>query len=162
MRILETLRRLGDVGPSLRIHGDYHLGQVLRTDSGWYVLDFEGEPDRPPEERRRRFSPLRDVAGMVRSFHYASEVALFERERDGDCETLAHAWEERNRKSYLEGYIRTATKGGLLPDPAATQAVLDAFELEKAVYELNYERAHRPGWTRIPLRALTRLGGGPP
>ena len=160
LRIVDALRRLGDVGPAIRIHGDYHLGQVLRTDSGWYVLDFEGEPERPPEERRRRFSPLRDVAGMVRSLHYASEVALFERERDRDCVDLAGAWEERNRKSYLEGYVRTATKAGLLPDPAATEIVLDAFELEKAVYELKYERAHRPDWEKIPLRALSRLGGG--
>lgn len=160
LRVVDALRRLGDAGPSIRIHGDYHLGQVLRTDSGWYVLDFEGEPDRPPEERRRRFSPLRDVAGMVRSFHYASEVALFSRERDRDCADLAGAWEERNRKSYLDGYIRTAGKGGLLPDPAATQVILDAFELEKAVYELRYERAHRPDWEKIPLRALSRLGGG--
>jgi maltokinase len=159
-RIVERLRALDDVGPSIRIHGDYHLGQVLRTDSGWYVLDFEGEPDRPPDERRRPSSPLRDVAGMVRSLHYASEVALFERERDGDCVTLAQAWEERNRASYLDGYMETATKGGLLPDPASTEAVLEAFELEKAVYELNYERAHRPDWERIPLRALARLGSG--
>jgi maltokinase len=97
---------------------------------------------------------------MVRSLHYASEVALFERERDGDCVTLAQAWEERNRASYLDGYMETATKGGLLPDPASTEAVLEAFELEKAVYELNYERAHRPDWERIPLRALARLGSG--
>ena len=158
LRVVDALRRIADVGPATRIHGDYHLGQVLRTDSGWYVLDFEGEPDRPPAERRRRFSPLRDVAGMLRSFHYASEVALFERERD--CESLAGAWEERNRKSFLEGYFRTATKGGLLPDPAATEAVLAAFELEKAMYELKYERAHRPDWVPIPLEALNRLAAG--
>jgi len=153
--VVDALRRIADVGPATRTHGDYHLGQVLRTDSGWYVLDFEGEPDRPPAERRRKFSPLRDVAGMLRSFHYAAEVALFERERD--CQSLSEAWEERNRKSFMEGYVRTATKGGLLPDPAATEAVLAAFELEKAVYELKYERAHRPDWVSIPLDALNRL-----
>jgi maltokinase len=158
--IIDAVRRSADVGPATRIHGDYHLGQVLRTDSGWYVLDFEGEPDRPPVERRRRSSPLRDVAGMLRSLHYASQVAQFDRARDGDCQGLAAAWEERNRESYLEGYVRTATKGGLLPDPAATVALLAAFELEKAVYELKYERAHRPDWEQIPFRALTRLAGG--
>ncbi len=159
MRVVDTLRRIADVGPATRTHGDYHLGQVLRTDSGWYVLDFEGEPDRPPMERRRPFSPLRDVAGMLRSLHYASEVALFE--RDEGFESLSEAWEERNRKSFLDGYVRTASRGGLLPDPAATEAVLAAFELEKAVYELKYERAHRPDWVKIPIEALNRLAGLP-
>ena len=155
-QVLAALRQVGDVGPAIRLHGDYHLGQVMRTDSGWYVLDFEGEPARPPEERRRPSSPLRDVAGMLRSFHYASLVAQLD--RDDDCGGLAEAWEMRNRKAFLEGYVRSAAKAGLLPDPAATEVVLSAFELEKAVYELGYERAYRPDWQSIPLAALHRLG----
>ena len=156
-QIVDALRGLGDAGPALRVHGDYHLGQVMRTDSGWFVLDFEGEPARPPEERKRRSSPLRDVAGMLRSFHYASAVAV--QDREPECTDLAGAWEQRNRKAFLEGYVRAAAKGGILPDPAATEAVLAAFELEKAVYELGYEQSYRPEWQSIPLAALQRLGG---
>jgi maltokinase len=158
MRIVDALRRVGDGGPAVRVHGDYHLGQVLRTDAGWFVLDFEGEPARPPDERRRKSSPLRDVAGMLRSFHYAAAVA--QHERDEDCSDVAAAWETRNRKAFLEGYVRKAERGGILPDPAATEAVLAAFELEKAVYELGYEQAYRPEWESIPLSALQRLAGG--
>ena len=154
-QILDSLRQLGDAGPAIRGHGDYHLGQVLRTDAGWYVLDFEGEPARPPEERKRRSSPLRDVAGMLRSFHYASAVAL--QDRDPEGEEVGAAWEQRNRKAFLEGYLRAAGKGGILPDPAATEVVLAAFELEKAVYELGYEQAYRPEWQSIPLAGLQRL-----
>jgi maltokinase len=157
-RLLDSLRRVGDAGPAIRLHGDYHLGQVMRTDAGWYVLDFEGEPARPPEERRQLSSPLKDVGGMVRSFHYASQVASLE--RDEDCRDLASAWENRNRKAFLDGYFRAATKAGLLPDPAATEVILASFELEKAVYELGYEQAHRPDWEHIPLGALRRLGAG--
>ncbi len=157
-RVVEALAQVPDAGPSIRVHGDYHLGQVLRTDAGWYILDFEGEPARPPEERRRPSSPLRDVAGMVRSMHYASAVA--EMERDEDCSDMAAAWEERNRKAFLAGYVRPAASGGLLPDPAATEALLAAFELEKALYELGYEQAYRPDWRAIPLRALQRLAAG--
>jgi maltokinase len=155
LRLVQALRRVGDAGPAIRLHGDYHLGQVLRTDAGWFVLDFEGEPDRSPRERRRPSSPLRDVAGMLRSLGYASAVALFE--RDEDCRELASAWELRNRKAFLDGYVRTAARAGLLPDPAATEIVLSAFELEKAMYELSYERGHRPDWESIPLAALRRL-----
>lgn len=157
-RITTALRRAGDVGPSIRGHGDYHLGQVLRTDTGWYVLDFEGEPARPPDERRRPSSPLRDVAGMLRSLHYASAVASLD--RDEDCHDLASAWEARNRRAFLDGYLRTATTGGLVPDPASTEIVLAAFELEKAVYELAYEQAYRPDWQSIPVAALHRLAAG--
>ncbi len=157
--ILDELRHV-DPGPAIRAHGDYHLGQVMRTDAGWYVLDFEGEPDRPLEERQRRTSPLRDVAGMLRSFHYASAVALTERDGDEFIQP-AEAWEARNRQAFLDGYLPAAAKGGILPpDQAAVDAVLAAFELEKAVYELSYERAHRPDWEHIPRTALRRLGVG--
>lgn len=154
--IIDELTAL-DAGAAIRVHGDYHLGQVLRTDHGWYVLDFEGEPARPIEERRRPSSPLKDVAGMLRSFHYASAVARTERD-EYSLEDLAAAWEMRNRQAFLRGYMKAAGDGGILPsDPESVAAVLAAFELEKAVYELGYERAYRPDWTHIPLAALRRL-----
>jgi maltokinase len=162
--ILDALAGLGSggsagAGAAIRVHGDYHLGQVLRTDAGWYVLDFEGEPARPLEERRLASSPLKDVAGMLRSFHYASAVARTERD-DAALGDLGAAWEDRNREAFLRGYLRAAGRGGILPpDPEGLAAVLRAFELEKAVYELGYERAYRPDWEAIPLAALRRLTG---
>ena len=138
------------------MHGDYHLGQVMRTDEGWYVLDFEGEPARPIEERRRPTSALKDVAGMLRSLHYASMVAMFERDEEHTDE--AAAWEQRNREAFLTGYLPKARAAGVVPDDqASTAVVLAAFETEKALYELGYEQAHRPDWARIPLAALRRL-----
>jgi len=156
LAILDRLARV-DPGPAIRVHGDYHLGQVLRTDAGWFVLDFEGEPIRPLEERRRPTSPLKDVAGMLRSFHYASAVSRTE--RDGEAlDELAAAWEKRNRQAFLKGYMRAVEPAGILPpDTESVDAVLAAFELEKAVYELGYERAYRPDWEAIPLAALRRL-----
>ena len=148
--------RDADPGVALRVHGDFHLGQVMRTDAGWYVLDFEGEPARPVEERRRRSSPLRDVAGMLRSFHYAASVACGE--RDAASQDVGVAWEARNRRAFLEGYLPRASDAGILPgDEASVEALLDAFELEKAAYELGYEKAYRPEWEAIPLQALRRL-----
>jgi maltokinase len=159
LAIVDELRH-ADAGPAIRTHGDYHLGQVMRTDAGWFVLDFEGEPDRPLAERKRPTSPLRDVAGMLRSLHYASAVALSE--RDGvEFAHPADAWEARNRQAFLDGYLPVAAKGGMLPaDQASIDAVLGAFELEKAVYELAYERSHRPDWQHIPLTAIRRLKAG--
>jgi len=159
LAVLDELRHV-DPGPAIRTHGDYHLGQVMRTDAGWFVLDFEGEPDRPLEERQRLTSPLRDVAGMLRSLHYASAVALTERDGE-EFEQPAAAWEARNRRAFLDGYLPAAARGGILPsNRAAVGAVLAAFELEKAVYELSYERAHRPEWEHIPRTALRRLAAG--
>ena len=156
----DALRSLVDAGAAIRIHGDLHLGQVLRTDTGWYVLDFEGEPRIPISERRKPSSPLRDVAGMLRSFHYAAEVALLERheEPDDDLRRLAEAWVERNRAAYLDGYLATDGIDDLLPSGEAERnVVLDAFELGKAVYEVGYEREHRPDWEHIPRSAIERL-----
>ncbi|HEX2041984.1 MAG TPA: phosphotransferase [Acidimicrobiales bacterium] len=153
-RVLDNLRSVSDAGAAIRVHGDYHLGQVMRTDTGWCVLDFEGEPARPLEERRRPSSPLRDVAGMLRSLHYVSLVGLSDRD---DVE-LARAWEARNRQAFLDGYLAEAKRGAILPtDDQSLKAVLRAFELEKAVYELGYEQSYRPHWTHIPKAALARL-----
>jgi maltokinase len=156
----DALRDLVDAGAAIRVHGDLHLGQVLRTDTGWYVLDFEGEPRIPISERRKPSSPLRDVAGMLRSFHYAAEVALLERHEQPDDELrmLADAWVHRNRNAYLAGYFATEGVDALLPaGEAERNVVLDAFELGKAVYEVGYEREHRPDWERIPRSAIERL-----
>jgi maltokinase len=155
-RVVARLRDVTDPGPATRVHGDYHLGQVMRTDTGWYVLDFEGEPARPLEERCRPSSPLKDVAGMLRSFHYASQAAMVTQEED--VSGLARVWEERNRKCFLAGYLPRAAGGGVLPaDEESLNAVLAAFEVDKAVYEVAYEQAHRPDWVGIPLGAIRRL-----
>jgi maltokinase len=127
-----------------RIHGDYHLGQLLRTEAGFVVIDFEGEPARPLAERRLPASPLRDVAAMLRSFDYAVRTA----ERDGP-DGLAHEqWLEDARSAFLGAY------GGT---DALDPALLAAFEAEKACYEVRYEANNRPDWTWLPLEALERL-----
>lgn len=158
--VYERVAATGDPGRAIRIHGDLHLGQVMRTDAGWYVLDFEGEPDRPVEERRRPSSPLRDVAGMLRSFSYASEVALRDRgeEVTDELSELARAWEDRNGCAFSEGYRGVSGIDALLPSTEdACELVRSAFELDKAVYEIAYEQAHRPDWVAIPRAAVARL-----
>jgi maltokinase len=156
----EALRGLAeDAWPAVRIHGDYHLGQVLRVDAGWVVLDFEGEPDRPLAARRVRSSPLRDVAGMLRSFHYAAAAALMERcsPQESGWEQLflqGVAWAEASCDAFWNAYLSRAAEGSLLPAPRATLTLRDAFELQKAVYEVGYELGHRPDWVNIPLRRL--------
>ena len=159
-RVYDRLRHLADAGPAIRVHGDYHLGQVMRTDAGWHVLDFEGEPDRPLEERRRPSSPLRDVAGLVRSFDYAPKVALADWGLDPDPELLelADAWEHRNANAFVAGYLSTEGVGAVLPAADADRRLVQAaFELDKAVYEVGYERSHRPEWVDIPLAAVHRI-----
>jgi maltokinase len=135
-----------------RIHGDFHLGQVLRTETGWVVLDFEGEPARPREERVAQMSPLRDVAGMLRSFDYAAMHLIADHERSALLDLRAHEWTARNRDSFCTGY---ATVTG--SDPRAEAELLRAFELDKAVYEVRYEADHRPSWLSIPLAGVERL-----
>jgi maltokinase len=156
------LARLTEAGKAIRVHGDYHLGQVMRIETGWFVLDFEGEPTRSLEERTRSTSPLKDVAGMLRSLHYAASVALHERDQ-GEREELgplASAWEERNRRAFLAGYREAKGIEELVPAGDAFAAVLMAFELDKAIYELAYERDHRPDWVSIPLSAIRRAVSG--
>ncbi|MEY2452144.1 MAG: maltokinase [Acidimicrobiaceae bacterium] len=157
----DALRSIDDPGKSIRIHGDYHLAQTMRTDNGWYILDFEGEPALPLEERRKPSSPLRDVAGMLRSFHYAAEVGLAERggaADDDELRALGARWEQHVGDAYRQGYFETEGIDDLLPATERDrETVLNAFILAKAVYEIGYELAHRPEWVRIPLEAVSRL-----
>jgi maltokinase len=156
----DRLRHVADPGPSVRIHGDYHLGQVMRTDLGWHVLDFEGEPDRPLDERRAPSSPMRDLAGMVRSFHYAAQVGLreFGPGADDELEALADRWEARNAGAFVDGYLAAEGVEEVLPASEADREVVRAaFELDKAVYEVGYEQGHRPDWVAIPLSAVHRI-----
>ncbi|TDD59932.1 aminoglycoside phosphotransferase [Actinomadura darangshiensis] len=143
--------------PVQRVHGDYHLGQVLRTESGWTLLDFEGEPARTQTERRALAHPLRDVAGMLRSFEYAARFLITKSasvptESGPWLETRAEAWAARNRAAFCRGY---AAAGG--PDPAAHAVLIRAFEFEKAVYEVRYEARNRPAWLPVPLKSLAHL-----
>ncbi len=160
--LLDRLRALDDPGPAIRVHGDYHLGQVMQTDTGWYVLDFEGEPAKPLAERIVPTSPLKDVSSMLRSFDYASRYALTER-LPSDLDRLvplARAWDAHNRQAFLEGYLEVDGIMALLPAPGSAPVLVVAHELDKALYELDYERAHRPDWVPLPLGAINRLLDG--
>jgi trehalose synthase-fused probable maltokinase len=151
--LLQSMSHVGVGGKLIRHHGDYHLGQCLLSEErGWVVLDFEGEPARSIRERRRKRSPLRDVAGMLRSFAYAASAAELQRGA-----TVPPDWEERCREVFLEGYFG-AVEPSLMPaGEAATRKLLAIYELEKAVYELRYELNNRPDWVTIPVRGIARL-----
>ena len=158
---LQLMSHVGVGGRHIRHHGDYHLGQTMLTTpsqpvggggESWIILDFEGEPARSLLERRRKRSPLRDVAGMLRSFAYAASAS-----------ELLHGvpapegWEERARKGFLDAYFDTVDPTLLPAGQAATAKLLAIFELEKAVYELHYELNNRPDWVQIPVAGIARL-----
>jgi maltose alpha-D-glucosyltransferase/alpha-amylase len=155
-------------GRKIRIHGDFHLGQVLMAKDDFVFIDFEGEPGRSLEERRAKQSPLRDVAGMLRSFDYAAGSMLrrlaAEPARAAALTPRIRYWEEEVRRAFLDGYARAAAEakaaGTGAADPQALSqgdGLLGLFELEKALYELTYEVKTRPDWARIPLDGVLKL-----
>jgi maltokinase len=146
------LAKLIEPTPAQRVHGDYHLGQVMRTQTGWVVLDFEGEPASPLAQRRARSSPLRDVAGMLRSFDYAARHQLLTHPDAASLAPKASDWVRRNSDAFCAGY---AAAGGL--DPAENSVLLRAMLLDKAVYEVIYEARNRPTWIPIPLESIAEL-----
>jgi maltose alpha-D-glucosyltransferase / alpha-amylase len=154
------------VGQRMRVHGDYHLGQVLYTGSDFFIIDFEGEPARTPTERRRLRSPLADVAGMIRSFHYAAFGVLAmplpgAQIRPEDRELLepwAHVFYQTTANAFLNSYLATAESAPFLTGNLdQLRTLLDIQLVEKALYELLYELNNRPSWTELPLRGLLSL-----
>jgi maltose alpha-D-glucosyltransferase/alpha-amylase len=145
-----------------RYHGDFHLGQVLKTDSDWIIIDFEGPPAAPLEERRAKGCPLADVAGIVRSLDYAAEVALREHadRRAPDLRLWGDAWVDAMAHAFKQAYFEAAGPAPFLPrSRREADEVIDAFAIEKAIYEADYELHHRPDWLDIPLGHLMRLAG---
>jgi trehalose synthase-fused probable maltokinase len=149
---LSALSRIAAGGRIIRTHGDYHLGQVMLTDRGWVILDFEGEPARTLPERRQKRSPLRDVAGMLRSFSYVAAAGAILGTR-----VMPEDWESRARAAFLQGYFAAVDPALLPPGQESIQRLLSVFELEKAVYELSYEINNRPDWVGIPVASIERL-----
>jgi maltokinase len=159
----QVFDRLGQsAGHVQRIHGDLHLGQTLRTSLGWKIVDFEGEPLKPLAERRLPDSPWRDVAGMLRSFDYAAQSVVKDLDSSDDAGPQivyrAKEWLARNRSAFLDGYVERRMERGEPPLTPAEQAIIDAYEADKAVYEVIYEARNRPTWVDIPLQAIDRIG----
>jgi maltose alpha-D-glucosyltransferase / alpha-amylase len=170
--VLRRFRRIIEEkvnGSRIRVHGDLHLGQVLYTGNDFFITDFEGEPIRPLTERRLKRSPLRDVAGMLRSFHYAAYATVMEQQErsrvsDEDravLERWARCWYAYVSAAFLNGYLSVMGDSPVLPsDRAELAKLLDVYLLEKAIYELGYELGNRPGWAAIPLHGLLQLLDG--
>ena len=162
---LVALSGVADPGLKIRIHGDFHLGQVLWSEGDFYILDFEGEPDRPLADRRTRQSPMKDVAGMVRSFGYAAAVARRAESQapasaGSGLEGWAAAWQAWAGAAFLRSYLAAAGDAPFLPrDRGSLAALLRVFLLEKALYELRYELNHRPDWLPIPLAGIGEILG---
>ncbi|WP_173932375.1 maltose alpha-D-glucosyltransferase [Chelativorans sp. Marseille-P2723] len=166
-RRLAGLRRIRPSGMKTRIHGDYHLGQVLVAQQDLFIIDFEGEPRRSLAERRAKTSPLRDLAGMLRSFDYAAstaarQVAARLPDQSRDSEALAARWRDRMSGEFLAGYSAVAGSPVSGTDEQVTRdALLQLFLLQKALYEVNYELSNRPDWVAIPLQGVLNLMEGP-
>jgi len=169
--LLRSVEKMPDWGRAIRVHGDLHLGQILHTGSDFVFIDFEGEPGRSLEERRRRRSPLVDVAGVLRSFSYAMHGvlwgdALVRGPRREDAARLGPAatdWLRVTSNAFLDAYEQRIMRHDLVPgDRTARRALLRAFTLEKALYEVQYELDHRPEWVSIPLRGLLEVLGSQP
>ena len=154
-------RKIG--GMRIRCHGDYHLGQVLYTGKDFVIVDFEGEPSRSLSERRFKRSPLRDVAGMIRSFHYASYSTLLQdqfgtQKQEDDMREWAEVWFHHISRFFIQGYLEQVKANDFIPqEEGDLKILLDTFLLEKAVYELNYELNNRPDWVLIPLRGIKSI-----
>jgi maltose alpha-D-glucosyltransferase/alpha-amylase len=164
--VLDRLRQLATQPTDAlrtRIHGDYHLGQVLRSKGDFVILDFEGEPARSLAERRTKQSPLKDVAGMLRSFSYAAFSALikYSTRRPEDFSRLepwAKLWEQSVSSAFLRTYCESVRGVPVIPsDPQQFAQLLEAFVIDKALYELTYELNNRPNWVVIPLTGILAL-----
>ena len=167
--ILETFRRLLDIRITAlrtRVHGDYHLGQVLYTGKDFVIFDFEGEPARPVSERLIKRSPLRDVAGMLRSFHYAACTGLqvcesrgwVQPENRAALASWADYWFKWMGATFLKEYLNVVGENAFIPPKAdEVQVLLESYLLEKAIYELGYELNNRPDWVRIPISGILHV-----
>src|SRR6188472_1983561 len=164
-KILASERRLLEQNApasKIRIHGDFHLGQVLFTGKDFVILDFEGEPARPLSERKLKRSALRDVAGMMRSFQYAAYSALWQpamRKEDVPfLERWADLWYRHMGSVFLQSYLKTIGTAIFIPQNSEDlQIMLEAYLLDKAVYEIGYELNNRPGWVVIPVRGIKHI-----
>lgn len=167
--IIERFHELLDLkisGLRTRCHGDFHLGQVLFTGKDFVIIDFEGEPARPISERQIKRSPLRDVAGMLRSFHYAAYSALITLEKQGmvqpeslpSLESWANLWYTWVCAAFVKNYMEQVASDGFVPGTKEEiEILLDALLLEKAIYELGYELNNRPDWVKIPIQGIRQL-----
>jgi len=159
----DAIRALDAAGMRIRVHGDYHLGQVLRTEEDFVILDFAGDPAQSIEERRTKQSPLKDVAGMIRSYGYAAYAALFAFAVHAPddyalLEQWAGTWERWAAGAFVRGYLAAAEETPVLPDRgAALTTFLSAFVLDKALRELAYELHSRPDWVRVPMAGVHKL-----
>ncbi len=168
-KAFDSLEEAEDLGLKIRHHGDYHLGQVLSTSRGWMILDFEGEPNRSLEERRRKHTPLHDAAVMLQSFNYAAHTALLKHVKpNGDewrgQQPYADAWEMMARHAFLQGYLDAVSNSRILPSRQEDRRkLLEIFELDRVIIETRYDLDNRPDWVDISLIRIRRiLRGGRP